>query len=86
MVVSLIYRADDDVVKLSGKIVPLISLRVPLSIKIHTEYFNLGIWKPGVLNYAHYDICEEMKKKDRPWSSLYVPFKECPPNKNVGYP
>lgn len=81
----MIFRADDDVVKLSGKVVPLISLRQPLSISIKTEYFTKGSWQPGVLNFAHYDICEEIKRKDRSWSSMYEPFTKCPPNKNVGY-
>lgn len=84
IIISLDYfRADDAVVKLSGTIVPLVTLRQPLSINLKTEYFNKGIWNPGMLNFAHFDICEEIKRNDRSWSSLYDPFKKCPPTTNV---
>lgn len=78
-------RASDDVVKLSGAVVPLLTFRQPLSISIKTEYFNKGSWNPGMLNFAHFDICEELKRDDRSWSSMYAPFKKCPPIKNVGF-
>lgn len=80
-----IVQADDEVVKLSGSVLPLITLRQPLSITATTEYFDKGSWKSGMANFAHINICEELKRTDRSWSSMYAPFKKCPPTKGVSY-
>lgn len=64
---------------------PLVTFRQPLAISLKTEYFSKGSWKQGTLNFAHFDICEEVKRKDRPWSNMYDPFQKCPPTKDVGY-